>query len=427
MYLPVPAGDRPGPRRLDGRGAADPVGLPVRLRGRAVRLPGVDRSAAAPLRPCGLGSFLAASVACALAPSIEALVGARFVQALGASGPIVLGGRSCATSTRARAGRELSRMGTIMGLVPAIAPICGGVLAQGAFGWRANFWAATAVRRRPRRRRAALMPETILARARRARSRSVDPARLRQPPGAPGYRVYVALSALAYGGLFAFISGSSFVLQGIYGLAEMALRPVLRPRRAGLHRRHVLAQRLVGRAGSTAPSGSASPPSPLGGRGDAGPGPRRDARRRLRSRCRWRSTRSGVGLTMPQAMASAMMPFPDRAGAASSLLGICQMSFAAAGRHRPRPGSRRLGAAPARHRRGRRARGLRGLSRRRAGASKHDARKWTPLRESINDINNSSRLRSLETPPARPHRRQELQELRSAARRRPGCARHAVA
>ena len=38
---------------------------------------------------------------------------------------------------------------------------------------------------------------------------------------------------------------------------------------------------------------------------------------------------AGVGLTMPQAMASAMMPFPDRAGAASSLLGICQMTFAA--------------------------------------------------------------------------------------------------
>jgi DHA1 family bicyclomycin/chloramphenicol resistance-like MFS transporter len=37
----------------------------------------------------------------------------------------------------------------------------------------------------------------------------------------------------------------------------------------------------------------------------------------------------GVGLTMPQSMASAMMPFPDRAGAASSLLGICQMTFAA--------------------------------------------------------------------------------------------------
>ncbi len=38
---------------------------------------------------------------------------------------------------------------------------------------------------------------------------------------------------------------------------------------------------------------------------------------------------AGVGLTLPQANASAMMPFPDRAGAASSLQGLLQMSFAA--------------------------------------------------------------------------------------------------
>jgi DHA1 family bicyclomycin/chloramphenicol resistance-like MFS transporter len=37
----------------------------------------------------------------------------------------------------------------------------------------------------------------------------------------------------------------------------------------------------------------------------------------------------GVGLVLPQANASAMMPFPDRAGAASSLQGLVQMSFAA--------------------------------------------------------------------------------------------------
>jgi DHA1 family bicyclomycin/chloramphenicol resistance-like MFS transporter len=32
----------------------------------------------------------------------------------------------------------------------------------------------------------------------------------------------------------------------------------------------------------------------------------------------------GLGLAMPQAMAGALMPFPDRAGAASSLLGFLQ-------------------------------------------------------------------------------------------------------
>ncbi len=37
----------------------------------------------------------------------------------------------------------------------------------------------------------------------------------------------------------------------------------------------------------------------------------------------------GVGLAMPQAQASAMMPFPDRAGAASSFNGLCQMLLSA--------------------------------------------------------------------------------------------------
>jgi len=38
---------------------------------------------------------------------------------------------------------------------------------------------------------------------------------------------------------------------------------------------------------------------------------------------------AGVGLVQPQTMALAMQPFPERAGAASSLLGVLQMSLAA--------------------------------------------------------------------------------------------------
>ena len=37
----------------------------------------------------------------------------------------------------------------------------------------------------------------------------------------------------------------------------------------------------------------------------------------------------GVGLVMPQSMASALQPFPERAGAASSLVGFAQMTFGA--------------------------------------------------------------------------------------------------
>ena len=38
----------------------------------------------------------------------------------------------------------------------------------------------------------------------------------------------------------------------------------------------------------------------------------------------------GLGLAMPQAMAGALMPFPERAGAASSLLGFLQQFVASA-------------------------------------------------------------------------------------------------
>ena len=37
----------------------------------------------------------------------------------------------------------------------------------------------------------------------------------------------------------------------------------------------------------------------------------------------------GVGLVMPQSMAGAMQPFPQKAGTASSFLGLVQMTFAA--------------------------------------------------------------------------------------------------
>src|SRR5690606_37821387 len=80
-----------------------------------------DQYGRRPVLLAGLGLFIAATAACALAPSIEWLTVARFVQALGASGPIVLARAVVRDLYEGpRAGRELSRMGTIMGLVPAL-------------------------------------------------------------------------------------------------------------------------------------------------------------------------------------------------------------------------------------------------------------------------------------------------------------------
>ena len=101
--------------------------------------PIADKIGRRPVLLFGLGLFLAATLACTLAPGIGTLTAARFCQALGASGPIVLGRAMVRDLYEGpRAGRELSRMGSIMGVVPAIAPVFGGVL-QDLFGWRSTF------------------------------------------------------------------------------------------------------------------------------------------------------------------------------------------------------------------------------------------------------------------------------------------------
>lgn len=287
-----------------------------------------DRIGRKPVLLFGLGLFTLASLICALSPNIETLIGARFLQALGASGPIVLGRAIVRDFYEGpRAGRELSRMGTIMGVVPAAAPILGGIIEQFT-GWRVTFGvmilfglalAATILLR---------MPESIRKKSDVPISFSSILRGFKILLGHAGYRTYVGLSMLTYGGLFAFISGSSFVLQKIYGLDELSFAFSFTFVVAGFMTGTTLAQHLVGRYGldgtirlgvtclalggvtmlilvlAGVPSSlSISAPMAIYG--------------------------IGVGLTMPQSMASALMPFPDRAGAASSLLGICQMTFAA--------------------------------------------------------------------------------------------------
>ena len=208
-----------------------------------------DRLGRRPVLLTGLALFTLATLACALAPSIEALTAARAVQALGASGPIVLGRAMVRDLYEGpRAGRELARMGMIMGLVPAVAPVLGGVLQQ-AFGWRSTFVASLAFAAVLAAVVGFLLPETL-------RTRSREPLSLLAIIRGFGtllqnraYRVYVGLTALAYGGLFAFISGSSFVLIGIHGLTPAQYGLSFGFGVLGFILGTILAQRLVGRRG----------------------------------------------------------------------------------------------------------------------------------------------------------------------------------
>jgi DHA1 family bicyclomycin/chloramphenicol resistance-like MFS transporter len=288
-----------------------------------------DRFGRKPVLLVGLAIFLLATIGCIIAPTIETLTIARFLQALGASGPIVLARAIVRDLYEGpRAGRELSRMGTFMGVVPAIAPILGGIILI-FFGWRAVFVAILIAGLALAAVVIPALPETL-------KTRSPTPLSfgsilrgfailLRHPT----YRIYVGLSTLTYSGLFAFISGSSFVLQQSYGLSELAFSFSFAFIVIGFIAGTLVAQRVVGSRGL---DGTIA----LGVACQAGAGVTMALLAMIGTGTSLEITLPmglygvGVGLTMPQSMASAMAPFPERAGAASSLLGICQMSAAAA-------------------------------------------------------------------------------------------------
>jgi DHA1 family bicyclomycin/chloramphenicol resistance-like MFS transporter len=98
-----------------------------------------DRFGRRPVVLCGLALSVSASLAAIAATSIGALIGARIVQAIGASTGIVIG-RAIVRDLydRERAAGMLGLVTTAMVIAPMIAPMIGGLL-DTAFGWEAIF------------------------------------------------------------------------------------------------------------------------------------------------------------------------------------------------------------------------------------------------------------------------------------------------
>ncbi|MCC6619063.1 MAG: multidrug effflux MFS transporter [Chloroflexi bacterium] len=87
----------------------------------------------------GLALFFLASIGCALAPNIQALIALRFLQGLGACGGMIIA-RSIIRDLHsgARAARLMATMILVMGVSPIFAPLIGSVLLQ-RVGWRGLF------------------------------------------------------------------------------------------------------------------------------------------------------------------------------------------------------------------------------------------------------------------------------------------------
>lgn len=89
----------------------------------------------------GLTIFAIGSLLCSLAPSIEMLIVARLLQAIGGSmlNPVALSIISQIFTGRVERARALGMWGAVVGISMALGPVVGGLLIE-LVGWRAVFW-----------------------------------------------------------------------------------------------------------------------------------------------------------------------------------------------------------------------------------------------------------------------------------------------
>jgi DHA1 family bicyclomycin/chloramphenicol resistance-like MFS transporter len=287
-----------------------------------------DRFGRRPVLVGGLAVYVVGSVACAVAPSIEAMIAGRFLQAVGAcAGPVL--GRAVVRDVHGREGtaRVLAWIGAATTLSPAIGPTLGGSI-HVWLGWRANFVLL------------AVLGAVLLATAWRLlgeTNRQLDPVAIHVAAMAGNYRRlltdrlylgYMLSGSCIYAGLYSWIAAAPFLFverlgfsPDHYGALTIVttgsyiagcLVAARLTHRAGLDR-----MILIGCALAVAGAGSMSllaVAATLSAAALIGP---------------MMLFSFGMGLVLANAMAGGLLPFPRMAGIASALLGFSQMALAA--------------------------------------------------------------------------------------------------
>ncbi|GGX99063.1 Bcr/CflA family drug resistance efflux transporter [Litchfieldella qijiaojingensis] len=287
-----------------------------------------DRYGRKPVWIAGFSLFLFASLLCAMAPSIEVLLVGRFLQAFGgATGPVL--GRAAVRDIHGplEAGRILSYMASTMALAPALAPLVGASLLL-FFGWQSVFVLLALYSGVMLLVMVLAMPEPLALEQRQSTHPSVILANFRMLLTQRSFLGYTLVNATGFSGLFAYLSGSSFVLIEFMGLLPLqygigfslivggfftgSLASGRYSHRLGRDRLILIASLMCALAGSVmAVLALAAVYAPW-----AVIGPQV-------------LFLFGFGILMPQSMAGALAPNPQCAGSASSLFGFLQMTTAA--------------------------------------------------------------------------------------------------
>ncbi|MEP5765481.1 MAG: multidrug effflux MFS transporter [Halieaceae bacterium] len=288
--------------------------------------PLADRYGRRPVLLAGLALYIAASLACASADTIEELILYRFLQGIAACvGPTL--GRAMARDFYGpvRAARALAYIAMIMALAPAVAPSLGGLMLQ-FLPWPSIFVAlavyalvlAICVGWRLPESLPAVQPLHPLSIGRNYLSLIAN----------RDYRLTACASASMYAGMVTFLSGSSFVFIDMMQVPTQYFGSLFLTTVAGYISGSALSTRLALQRDSVQVMWLGAKLAIFG------------------SLCMviaaetWFHPASiivpmalfamALGIVLPHSMATALRPFPHMAGTASALFGFVQMGLSSA-------------------------------------------------------------------------------------------------
>ncbi|MFG1660860.1 multidrug effflux MFS transporter [Micromonospora chersina] len=170
----------------------------------------------------GVVAYTVLALACAAAPSAPVLAAARFAQGLaGGMGVVVARAVVRDLYSGREAAKYFSRLTLVFGVAPVAAPSVGSLVLR--FGdWRAVFLTLAAIGLLLSVAVARRLPETLPAERRSTGGLGATARTMRSLAADRVYLGYALTQGFAFAGLFAYISGSSFVFQDVFGVSAVA-------------------------------------------------------------------------------------------------------------------------------------------------------------------------------------------------------------
>ncbi|MDQ0495919.1 multidrug effflux MFS transporter [Paenibacillus brasilensis] len=191
--------------------------------------------------------YAAASLLCVFAPNIGLLITLRFVQGLTGSAGIVI---SRAVARDLYSGKELTRFFSLLmlvnGVAPIAAPVLGGVILN-FVSWRGVFMVLCLVGVAMLIAVVLGLPETLPVNRRSSGGLKQTLSTLGHLFADRRFMGYAFSQALITGAMFAYIAGSPFVLQDIFGVSPQTYSIIFAVNGLGIVLFSQLTGRLVGR------------------------------------------------------------------------------------------------------------------------------------------------------------------------------------